>query len=126
VGAHLSSLRRIQSGGYSIKEAIALENFFLDIDNNQNWSQKSYFKNLNQISSEYPAFTVTGKDLKLLRNGQVSYDLERRLVFEQKKCYRSGRSSVVKIYSPELKLLSLLEIKKGNGVKVKRTFQSFC
>ena len=92
----------------------------------------SEISNLNELKSFIPientlphlsAFTVSGKDERLMKNGQVSHDLGRRLIVEKKKALACNENVSVKIFGGEnFGLLSLLDVEPYGKVKIRRIF----
>ncbi len=70
---HISALRRVEDGKFSITDAISLEKF-KEIAHKEDVYQ--YIKPIGAVLDDIPAVSVSGSDIEKLRNGQKikSYD----------------------------------------------------
>lgn len=118
VGGTLSSLQRVYSSPYELKDAIPLEDF-------QNGARTdASFIPLSKALPQMQVMTVKGKDERLMMNGQVSFDLEKRLVPAQKDCNRHNQLHYIKMVNMHGELVALLEMHPFRSAKVKRVFKT--
>jgi len=116
VGAHLTDLRRLRVGPYTVQQACALE----DLETGQ---FESSFLGFLDLIKDWKGVRVTGKEEKLMENGQVPFDLQARLIPEQKQALREGREVGVRVHNSEGDLRALLMIRPGQGIKILRVFK---
>jgi tRNA pseudouridine55 synthase len=120
-GGVIEELERTHSAPFEIAAAISLDDFEKhgDIDLGQ------AFIHLKDTLVKWPTFTVTGRDEKLLHSGQVSHDLARRLIVQQKEATLSQKTIGIKILSGSNgQILSLLEAQPNRGLKIRRVFKN--
>jgi tRNA pseudouridine55 synthase len=116
VGGTVEVLQRVESAPYALKSAIEIEQLPEEV--------KKGFIGLEEALPGWKTLTVRGKDEKLIHNGQISYDLERRLIVEQKAASRDQQNIGVKILSAETgRLLAILEAQPNRGLKIRRVFK---
>ena len=78
---------------------------------------------LAECLSEWKAFTIRGRDVRLMANGQIPHDLAKRWIIEQKSVNALQRSMGVRIFEASSgQLLSLVEILPNRAPKIKRVF----
>ncbi|MBT4762496.1 MAG: tRNA pseudouridine(55) synthase TruB [Bdellovibrionaceae bacterium] len=132
MGATAVELKRTSSSPFELSEALELDDLEnlkdecegIDLLHKQVGEMES-FKSLNQALTGFLGLTVTGKDLKLLRNGQISYALDERLVFEQKEAQKSGEELTMRILDGHTgELVGLIEIPALGKLKIKRIFNT--
>ena len=123
-GAIVQELRRTWSEPYQIEQSIQLGDLeSLSKEELLDLSQFSWFVPISRALPSWKALTVGGKDEKLMKNGQISHDLGRRLTFEQKQANRTQSHIGIKVLSASQgDLLSLLEAQPYKGLKIKRIF----
>lgn len=120
VPSTVARLHRIYSAPYWVKQTITLE----DLEKADLAAPNLAFIPLSEALPGLQAMTIQGKDERLMLSGQVSFDLERRLIFEQKAVNRSNQPKPVKILSGQSgQLLALLELNPGRKIKIKRVFK---
>lgn len=128
VGGLLEELRRVGSQPYHIERAIgltALEELAAEKTDEDSWAQTlpQAFIPLELALPDWKALTISGRDERLLRNGQISHDVSSRLLVEQKEATRLQAVVGIKVISSESKsLLGLLEARPGQGLKIRRIF----
>ena len=119
VPATAMELRRTHSSHFQLDSAVTLE----QLETSSGFSG-CFLTPLVKALPDWKTVTVGGKDLKLLKSGQISHDVQRRLVFEQKTAQKNGKILGIKVISGESgELLSLLEASPNHKLKVKRVFQ---
>lgn len=114
VGGTLSYLQRVYSDPYEVKDAMTLEEF-------EQGNRESFIP-LSKTLPQMQIMTVKGKDERLMMNGQVSFDLEKRLVAYQKDCNRLQQPHFFKMFNPHGELLAILEMQPFRSARVKRVF----
>ena len=128
-GAHLVELNRLASSGFSVQDAIDLESL-----QNIQWDEDTQSPNQKALGASYvpmseclkgwPTIMTKGKDEILLMNGQISYDIRRRLIVEQREAQNTGESIGIRVLSAQSgQLLALLEARPQSILKIKRTFR---
>lgn len=121
---YLDELRRTECCGYSIEQALTLENLQESLVDLEGIDCLNCFIPLSQALSHWPTVTIKGKDADLLRNGQVSHDLARRLNPEQRRAQAFGETIGVRVINGQTgQLLSLLEARPTSKLKIRRVFQ---
>lgn len=122
VGGAIEVLERTGSAPYNLHEAMTLAQMEESISSGaENWSA---FIPVSQALPGWKTLTVRGKDEKLIHNGQISYDLERRLILEQKEAINSLKNVGIKILSAASgNLLAILEAQPNRGLKIRRVFK---
>ncbi len=123
-GGVVAQLKRTISSPYSLQQAVELEQIQALIKNqmpSQDWG--SFFVSMAQALPNFRSMTVRGRDERLLMGGQVSHDLSRRLIVEQKEATQTQKMVGIKILSAQNgALLSLLEAQPNRGLKIRRVF----
>ncbi len=125
VGSHLVGLRRIVSAPFKSESSIALEAFEKEIKSNPDYFYKKSdsFIPLEHCLENIKTVTISGGDERLLSNGQIPNDLSRRLIPELKQASKTEASVNIKVISGASgHLLSILEARPKNGLKIKRVF----
>jgi len=117
VGGHLSELRRLRVGSYHLDDATTLEEL-----ESQGASSKA-FKGLMALLDTWKTVKVSGKEERLIENGQIPFDLTARLIPEQKESINSNRDIGVRVLDSEGFLKALLQIRPGQGLKILRVFK---
>ena len=140
-GAILEELTRLRSEPYSLDDALDWNElkeklsvgvnsvsvnkrliFLLSLLRREE-SQKKAFIPLKDVFPHWRTLSVTGRDEKLMMNGQVSHNLNRRLILERKQADQGGESVGIKVISLESgTLLSLLQAVPCEGVKIRNCF----
>jgi tRNA pseudouridine55 synthase len=118
----LSFLQRTYSQPFELTQAIDLEDF--EAAPAAALAAGKSFVQLSQALPQFKSISVKGKDERLLTNGQVSFDVERRLIPEQKECNRQQKSIIYRVFASEDRLLALIEIKPFEAIRVKRVFKT--
>lgn len=129
VPATMAGLVRTQSAPYDLENAIKLEDLEgmekNELDGIFRKEGSRHFVPLSQTLKSWKTVTIKGKDHRLLSHGQVSHDLSRRLVFDLKEAFSSGRSQKIRVLSGETGgLLAILEALPAGGLKVRRVFKN--
>lgn len=125
-GAVVEELHRTLSSPYRIENAIELpalaekvENGFLESPSGD------FYISMQETLPGFRALTVCGRDERLLTGGQVSHDLARRLIVEQKEATETQKMVGIKILSARRgDLLSLIEAQPNRGLKIRRVFSN--
>jgi tRNA pseudouridine55 synthase len=123
VGGALASLVRTISAPYRLSSAVTLEQLAEDPQFTQATTQQA-FVSLEEALRHWPTYTVKGKDESLLLNGQVSYDLERRLIVEARVAHAENKPVNIRILRADAnQILALLQAVPNAGIKIKRVFK---
>lgn len=133
VGATLTSLRRIFSAPYRVEQSIELATLCetVSVAKTSSESEEVFLKELFpqsfipivQALPQIHGVTVMGKNARLLRNGQIPHELERRLIAEQKEANRTSKPCWIKALNGESgQLLAILELQPCKPLKTKRIF----
>jgi tRNA pseudouridine55 synthase len=117
VGGAIETLRRVQSQPYHIRDATTLEQIERGDSAHLSWVQ------MGQCLPGWKTITVRGKDETLLYNGQISHELERRLIHERREAISLQKPVGIKVVSPEGTLISIIEAQPAKGLKIKRVFK---
>lgn len=132
VGGAVEALTRVMSDPYDMQNAISLED--LERQSEACAGEKNQLFTANSIAAAafiplqntlpgWKTVTVRGKDEKLIYNGQISYDLERRLIAERREATRLVLPVGIKILSAEGELLAIVEAQPLKGLKIRRVFR---
>lgn len=111
-GATMSGLIRTSSHKQKLSDAIDLEALKAELN------PERYLVSLNEALPEVKRIKVKGQDLNLLRNGQISHDLRSRLII----MFDPDKDQYIQILTPEKKLLALIGVEPGKGLKIRRIF----
>lgn len=123
VGGALASLERTTSAPYKLESALTLDDLMNPTVRDSEVWQRAFIP-IEKALTNWPAVTIKGKDERLIHNGQVSYDLERRLIVEVKAATEKQEPIIIRLISGETgQLLALLEAVPNKGLKVKRVFR---
>ncbi|MCB0351494.1 MAG: tRNA pseudouridine(55) synthase TruB, partial [Bdellovibrionales bacterium] len=121
VGGAIEVLERTISAPYELTNAMTLEEMQDSTESPDLWPA---FIPVSKALPTWRTLTVRGKDEKLIHNGQISYDLERRLIAEQKQAFSEQNTVGVKILSASTgNLLAILEAQLNRGLKIRRVFK---
>ncbi len=121
-GATLESLRRTTCEPYRLTEALALEEVEKVVGNLS--APCGAIVPLRQTLSTWRAISVRGRDERLVQNGQVPVELDRRLLPEKRQATQSNQAIGVKILSAETgEMLALLQAQPHQGLKICRVFK---
>jgi tRNA pseudouridine55 synthase len=121
VGGTVEVLERTASHPYFLAHATTLEN--LEKLNFQIQTTSAFIP-LSETLPGWKMVTVRGKDEKLLFNGQISHDLERRLILTVKESTIEQKNLGIKILSGDTGLLlAILEAQPNKGLKIRRVFR---
>lgn len=127
VPSTMKALRRTLSSPYSVYQAISLERFLeVPVEDLGEWRQEmgASFVPLAETLQHCKALTVKGRDERLLCNGQIPIDLDKRLLHEQKKALKLQKNLGIRIFSGDSgELISILEARPNKGLRVRRIFQ---
>jgi tRNA pseudouridine55 synthase len=120
VGGAVERLERTHSTPYSLDAAAELT----DIEGPRTQWDKAFIP-LKKSLPHWRTVTVKGKDARLILNGQVSYDLERRLIPELKEAAVAQNTVGIKVLNAESgDLLAILEAQPNRGLKIRRVFKN--
>lgn len=124
-GATMQRLRRTLSAPYGLQQALALDEI-LEKDVSREELESSLgdaFVPMAKTLPDWPSVTVRGKDERLLKNGQISIDLGKRLMWFQKEALRNQKTQGIRVVSGERgQLLAILEAYADKPLKIKRVF----
>jgi tRNA pseudouridine55 synthase len=130
VGAIVDELRRTRVGGWSVRQALGLEELENKLageghGNGESAALGAAFVPMGQALPGLKAVMAGPREVRLVGNGQIPRDIENRLIYEQKLAYDTGRSIFVKVVSEAGDLLAILAAEPGQGLKIRRVFRSF-
>ena len=90
-----------------------------------NYDTHSSFISIENALPQWNQVSIKGFDERLMLNGQVSNDLDQRLIVLKKKAFQTEKAVGIKVYGASTgKLLSLLEAQPEGGIKIKSVFPS--
>lgn len=135
VGGAVETLTRIMSDPYSMQNAIALDelerhstSYVSSVEKEQFFTEGAlggkFFIPIKNTLPGWRMITVRGKDEKLIYNGQISYDLERRLIVERRQSTSLAQPVGIKILNPMGDLLAIVEAQPQKGLKIRRVFRA--
>lgn len=102
-GAVMTSLRRIEANGFSIENAVTLEELEKLVSENK---ADTVITSVEKALMNYPEITVTAPQANRFHNGgELGYD----------RLHGDFSIGIYRVYSPERKLLGLGEIKEEKG-----------
>ena len=111
-GATMSALIRTSSHKQKLADAVDLETLKMELN------PERHLVSLDQALPEVKRIKVKGQDLNLLRNGQISHDLRSRLII----VFNPETDQYVQVLNPEQKLVALIGVEAGKGLKIRRIF----
>jgi tRNA pseudouridine55 synthase len=111
-GATMSGLIRTSSHKQKLSDAINLETLKTELN------PERHLVSMNEALPEVKRIKVKGQDLNLLRNGQISHDLRSRLII----MFDPEKDQYIQILTPDQKLLALIGVEPGKGLKIRRIF----
>ncbi|MEZ4872329.1 MAG: hypothetical protein R2827_08800 [Bdellovibrionales bacterium] len=118
-------MRRTKTCGYSVEQALRVQDLQESLVDAESIDSLNCFIPFDEILPHWPAVTIRGRDAKLLKNGQVSHDLSRRLNPEQIQAQRAGKTIGVKVMNGQTgHLLSILEARPSERLKIRKVFES--
>ncbi len=120
VGGVVDELRRLTVGPFSVSDALDIAR----LEQDPEAALGAAFVPMSQALPNWKSLIATPKDARLVSNGQVPRDLLNRLVFEQKQAHEQGKPIHVKVISIDGDLLAILAAQPGQGVKIRRVFNS--
>lgn len=119
-GATVEELNRFYSQPFQVSEAKSLENLL-------GMNPKELTNIIIPLQScllDWEAMTVSGKDEKLMQNGQVPNELAKRLIFQQKLSNSTKKTIGVRVFQGSNGLLSsIIEVQPFKNLKIKRVFR---
>lgn len=119
VGAHLSRLVRLRSGGLRLSGALSFEDFeSLEVSEILN-HETAFLKLSDALPSDYHKVTVSGADLSFLNNGQISKALHGMLTTD---CLLANRRKV-QVVNQRGDLVALLEAPPYKPFLIQRVFK---
>jgi len=115
-GAVMTELTRTYSAPYQLKNAIDLN----QLSTTEGLNNSNAFIPMLAALPEFKSIRVSGASEALIRNGQISHELRRRLIIH----FNPEKDTGVKILSqrPE-ELLALVGLEPGKGFVVRRVFR---
>lgn len=118
----VSQLRRTRSGPFDLQNAVGLEQFTsMAVEEIQS---SAAFVPLAACLPDWPALRVAGKERRLIENGQVPFDMGRRLIVLQKAANSQRKAFGLRILDGVTEdLLALVEIAPNRAARVKRVFK---
>ncbi len=116
VGAHLTGLRRLRVGRFTVEQAC-------DLADLEAGEFKTSLIGFLDLISHWKRVQVGPKEERLMGNGQVPFDLQARLIPEQKQALREGCDIGIRVHSLDGSCRALLMIKPGQGIKILRVFK---
>lgn len=126
VGAVVEELRRIYSAPYRVNSAVDLEALRALVATAALAGAGAFGEAYVPLKLALPAWkavTIGGRDEHLMVNGQVSHDLNRRLIVEKKTAHLQQAVVPIKVLSSTTgHLLSILEALPEGGLKIRRIF----
>lgn len=124
-GAHISSLRRLKSEPYSLSDSIGLDAFdeLVSSEGRVEALRGPHFIEMSEVLPHYRPVQIQGRDELLLMNGQVSHQLQQRLILAQKESFQTKSMVGIRVLSQRSgRLLGILEARPGEGLRIKRVF----
>jgi tRNA pseudouridine55 synthase len=118
VGGCVEELTRLTVGPWSLTQAAKLEGLSRD-------ALGEAFVPMSESLPQWKVVVASGKDVKLVTNGQIPRDMVNRLIFEQKQAYSTGQPVFVKVLSEGGGLLAIVAAEPGQGLKIRRVFRGF-
>ena len=123
-GGVVEELRRTHSAPYSDEFALDMENLGQEHSSQSPAWQKAFVP-ISRVLPDWKMVTVSGKDERLIHNGQISFDLQRRLISEEKLAYSQNKKIGIKVLSAESgHLLAIIEAEPQKGLKIRRVFRT--
>lgn len=115
-GAIMTQLRRTKTALFSIEQALKLD----DIQGQQDiLSSRGAFIPLSEALSEIKSIPVLGRDLLLIRNGQISYDLKSKLI----SVFNPEKDHYIQVVHKKTgSLLAVIALDSLKGFFIKRAF----
>lgn len=113
-GATMAGLVRTSSHKQKLIDAIDLETLKAEVH------PERYLVSMNEALPEVKRIKVKGQDLNLLKNGQISHDLRSRLII----IFDPGKDQYIQVLNPAQKLLALIGVEPGKGLRIRRIFNS--
>jgi len=118
----LAGLTRTKSEPYHLDRSLTLGEIE-SLDTAKIMAHQAYIP-FDQCLPGLKGLSVRGKDLKLVMNGQVPHDIERRLVPDQRARNATGGSEFLRILDGETgQLRALLQLAALEPVKIRRVFK---
>ena len=129
-GAALWGLTRTTVGHYELADATKLDDILNFEDSAENpifeadFMKKSFVP-LEELLPLSPCVRICGLDKKLLTNGTVSHDLQRRLILNLREAQQKNEEIPIKVLNEDTgDLISLLSAQPQGGIKVVKVFSS--
>lgn len=118
VGGIVDELRRLSVGGWSVDNAVTLEQLEAEGPGQSIIPMAQALPGLKSI-------LAGPREAKLVGHGQIPKDVGARLIFEQKQAIETGKPVFVKVVSHEGDLLAILAAEPRQGLKIRRVFRGF-
>ena len=119
-GAALSGLERIISAPYRVSDSLSLEEIEARIISGK--SLDSAWVKLNACLPSFREVRLQGRDVQMIRNGQISNNVQAELLIGIKI---TESLPLVKLINQETRdLLAILSAKPGEFYKIRRVFQT--
>lgn len=127
VGGTLSSLRRLRSWPFDVKQAIPLEELIEKKDDKGELLSvldlgESFIPSAKALS-HLKLLVADRKEQKLLSNGQIPHSISSRLTFEVKQAQKNKITQDIRIVKTDQTLLAILQATPDRGVKIRRVFK---
>jgi tRNA pseudouridine55 synthase len=116
-GAVMEELRRTRVGGWSLEDAVTLDQVRAGADLGK------AFIPMSRALPDLKSVVAAPKEMRLMVNGQIPRDMVTRLIPEQKQAIALGQSVFIKVLAPSGELLAILGAEPGQGLKIKRVFR---
>ncbi len=125
-GGALESLRRTACEPYQVGQALTLEQAAQMADQLRAAAEidSPAVIPLRNTLRDWRTVSVRGRDLRLLLNGQIPLDLDRRLLPEKRQAVQANQPVRIKILDGDSgEMVALLEATPGRGLKIGRIFK---
>jgi tRNA pseudouridine55 synthase len=122
VPATLAGLVRTYSSPFKLDDALSLEK--VEALSTDAIVSSPAFVPLEHCLQGMPGMSLRDRELRLLMNGQIPHELERRLVPEQRTLNNSGGEAYIRVLDGhDGQLKALLHLKSKASPKIKRVFK---
>jgi len=118
----LADLERLESEPFHLEQALALGQ--IEGLGPKEVSQSKAFLPLSECLPRARAISLKGRSLKLLVNGQIPHELERRLIPDQRELNKSEGLALLRLFDGDTgELRALLQMEARKPLKLKRVFK---
>ncbi|MCB0413271.1 MAG: tRNA pseudouridine(55) synthase TruB [Bdellovibrionales bacterium] len=119
--AHLQELRRVSTGEFSLSDSQSLEK--LDEIHSKNKDLSGVLREVSSVVDADQTVTVKGAESRLLRNGQIPFNLRKRLISQERLAQKLSCSRSIKVVDYNSRhILAMLEAHPSKPLKIKRIF----